>query len=235
MIIYNIKNKKPLDRLDDEFVQYYLDEFLKKNFKLKKKYAENKLKKSDEKIIIKNVRNNLNKVYGQFWFQNDHKSNIERKEFVDELYNKIFSITGKPKIVLDLGAGLNVLDYFNNIYYYAAELTGKDCDLIKKYMKENKIKGEVIKKNLLIDREFPKSDVCFMFKILDFFNHKISEELVKCVNVKYLVVSFSTKTIKNKRMNYPRRGWFEIMLKRLNFKFKKLSFSNEVFYVVKKF
>jgi len=35
-------------------------------------------------------------------------------------------------------------------------------------------------------------------------------------------------------MNYPRRGWFEIMLKRLNYNFEKFETSNEIFYIVKK-
>ena len=35
-------------------------------------------------------------------------------------------------------------------------------------------------------------------------------------------------------MNYPRRGWFEVMLKRLNYKFVKFDMINEVFYIIEK-
>jgi len=234
MVINKIKSKKPLDRLDDNFVKYFLDEFFKRNIKLKKKFEEDNLKKSDEKIIIKNVRNELNKVYGQFWLKDEHKSFIERKEFINELYKKIFLIIGKPKTILDLGAGLNVLTYFKDIFYYSIELTNFDCELIKKYFYKNNIKGEVIKANLIFERNFPKADVCFMFKILDFFDHKISEELIKCVNCKFIVASFATETVRGRKMNYPRRGWFEVMLKRLQLKFNKFEFKNEIFYIISK-
>ena len=237
MLIKKIKNKTPLDRLDDDFVRFYLDEFFKRNYKLKKKFLENKLRKSGEKLIIKNVRNELNKVYGQFWLNNklelsSHKSTKERKEIYPGLYDKIFKITGEPKRILDLGSGLNALSYSNGIYYIAAELTNYDCYNLRKYFNEHNIKGEVIKSNLIIDRNFPEADICFMFKILDFFDHKTAEELVKSVKAKFIVVSFSTETVQGRKMNYPRRGWLEVMLKRLKFKFEKLEFKNEIFYII---
>ena len=54
------------------------------------------------------------------------------------------------------------------------------------------------------------------------------------IDAKYLVVSFSTVTIRDRRMNYPKRGWFEVMLNRLNYKFTKFETSNEIFYIVRK-
>ena len=109
-IIKKIKSKKPLDKLDDEFVKGFINNFFKTNFKLNKKYLEGKLKKKDLEIIIKNVRNELNKSYAQFWTGNkldlkSHKSTKERLEIYQRVYDHIFSITGEPKIVLDLGCG----------------------------------------------------------------------------------------------------------------------------------
>lgn len=234
MLIDKIKLKKPLNRLDDSFVNYYLEEFLKRNQKLSIKLSKNILKKSEEKIIIKNVRSKLNRVYGQFWLDGFHKSANERKEFYNELYLRVFKITKKPKIVIDIASGFNAFSYDKDIYYIATELTEYDCDLLRNYFKKNFIKGEVIKNNLLENTPIVKADVCFLFKILDSFDHKTAERIVKEVNSKYLVVSFATKTLDGRKMNYPRRGWFEIMLKRNEFTFEKLLFENEIFYVVKK-
>ncbi len=240
-IINKIKSKKPLERLDDNFVQYFLDKFLNQNYKLKNKLQNNNLKKKEQMIIIKNVRNELNKIYGQFWIDNNlsldsHKSTKERLNHYSYIYNKIFEVTGKKNRILDLAAGLNPLTYKNikENYFIAAELTDYDCDKIREIFKKDRIKGEVIKINLFNYNKLPKADICFMFKLLDLVDHKLAEKLIKDANARYIIASFSTTDIKGRKMNYPRRGWFEIMLKRLNYEFTKFEVSNEIFYIVRK-
>lgn len=244
-IIFKIKAKKPLDKLDDAFVNGFLDDFFKRNIKLKKKLLEGTLKKRDIELIVKYVRNELNKVYGQFWITDRleleaHKSTKERSDFYDKVYNFIFSITGKPKSILDLACGLNPLIYRflgGDIYFIATELTDYDCDKLRDYFKKNNINGEVIKMDLRTYNNFPKVDVCFIFKVLDSAEtkgHLLAEYLIKSVVARYIVVSFSTHTTRGKRMNYPRRGWFEVMLKRLGLGFVKHEEHNEVFYIIKK-
>ena len=93
-LISKIKAKKPLNRLDDEFVSDYLDLFLRRNLKLKNKLDENSLKKRDEEKIVKGVRNELNKIYGQFWLGDtiafdSHKSTKERENNYKSIYEKI--------------------------------------------------------------------------------------------------------------------------------------------------
>ena len=244
-IIEKIKLKKPLNRLDDNFVEGFVNDFFKVNTKIKNKYLDNGLKKKDIELIVKSVRNELNKIYGQFWVTDrlelkSHRSTSERLQFYDNIYRFIFSITGRPKRVLDLACGLNPLSYNligNDVYFYVTELTDYDCGKLREYFIKNNIKGEVIKADLRTFNDFPKVDVCFMFKLLDSIEsdgHRLAEHLIKSVNAKYIVVSFSTKTTKGRRMNYPQRGWFERMLNRLGLKYEIHYESNEVFYVVKK-
>ncbi len=242
-LIKKIKSKKPLDRLEDEFVTNFLNYFLKKNFKIKKRYIDNKLKKKDIEVIVKNVRNELNKSYGQFWLDNkltleSHRSTKERLDSYESLYKFIFNFTGKPKTILDLACGLNPLTYKligNDIYFISVELTDRDCDTLQDYFYKNNINGEVIKADLRIYHKFPEVDVCLMFKLLDSIEnkgHKFAEYLIKNIKAKYLVVSFATTTVHNIKMNYPRRGWFEVMLRRLGLQFIRYDIHNEVFYIV---
>lgn len=234
-IIKDIKKKKSLENLDDKLVEQLIPKEIPEN-KKSKKYKE----------IIKSRRNILNKVYGQFWLSNElkleaHKSSKERLSFYERIYKKIFEITGKPKSILDLGAGLNPLSYKYlgcKPKYTAIELAKKDCDKLNYYFKKENINGTAVQKDLTSELNFPKADVCFMFKLLESLgeqiDYKYSEKLIKSVDCKYLIISFSTTTINNQRMNYPRRGWLEQMLKRLNMKFDKITESNEIFYVIKK-
>tara|TARA_Y100000310_G_C20290875_1_gene627162 strand:- start:339 stop:668 length:330 start_codon:yes stop_codon:yes gene_type:complete len=85
----------------------------------------------------------------------------------------------------------------------------------------------------------PSSDIILLFKVLDLIdkeNHKPSEELIKILIKKtdFIIASFATKTITRKQMKYPKRKWFELMLERLNLKFKIIETSNEIYYVVSK-
>ena len=78
---------------------------------------------------------------------------------------------------------------------------------------------------------FPKADLVLIWKFFDLISHKTAEKIIDSIKSP-AVVSFSTKSLKNKRMSYPRRGWFEQMLKRKNKNYIKITKSNEVFYVV---
>ena len=243
-ILAKIKQKKPLNNLSNEFVETQIEKFLQQNQKLRKSLLGEKLKKKIEEKIIKNVRSELNRIYGQFWIDEkqklkSHKSTKERINNYDHIYSQIFSIAKKPKTVLDLGCGMNYITYtkFPEIEFIAVELTKSDCDNIKKYFIKNKIKGEVIQEDITKRLDYPHSNVCFMFKLLESLEikkHKFAERLIKNIDSDFLAISFSTKTIKNKKMNYPKRGWLEIMLKRLNLEYKHFETENEIFYVINK-
>ncbi|MDP3026296.1 MAG: hypothetical protein Q8N63_01205, partial [Nanoarchaeota archaeon] len=190
----------------------------------------------------KEIRNELNKNYGIFWLNNEltlesHKSTKERLKIYEGIYKKIFSITGKPKSILDISSGLNPLSYKymdKDTEFIATELTKKDCEELRKYFKQNNIKGKVLQINLLEKNNFPKTDICFLFKILDLMPKKKAEEIIKAIDSNYIIASFSLIDTHGRRMNYPLQGWFQRMLKRLNLKYELIKEENEIFYVIKK-
>ena len=165
---------------------------------------------------------------------------VERKEYNRELYEKIFNITNKPRKILDIGCGLNPLYFpYKDIYYLASDINKDVLKKIKKYFRKNKIKGEVFYldiKDLDEIKNLNEVDIVFIFKVLDLLknNKKAVVEIIKNLKTKFIVVSFATKTVYGKRMKNPKRKWFEIVLKKLNYKFKILRFYNEVFYVIKR-
>lgn len=177
-----------------------------------------------------------------------HRSTKERLEIYPQLYKKIFSITIKPSIILDLGCGLNPISYpwmkLGQIRYYAVDVNEQDLELVKKYFNIAGINGFTKKLNLqnaqkeLILKDFPKADVCFLFKVIESLelikNHKLSEKLVAQIQAKWLVVSFATKTLSGRPMKKIKRNWFEQMLIRLNFKFRIIIEQNEIFYICNK-
>ena len=177
-----------------------------------------------------------------------HISTKERLGFYNSLYKEIFNITGKPNSILDISSGLNpfsiIFMNLNNITYVATELNKEDCNFLNEFFKIKKINGKTIQLNLFditkkdLFRNLDNFDVCFLFKVFDTIElskkHKLSELIIKNVAARFVIVSFSTKVLSTKKMNFPKRGWIELMLKRLNYSFNVIEKENEIFYVIRK-
>ena len=175
-----------------------------------------------------------------------HTSTKERLKIYPVMYEKIFAVTGIPKKLLDLSCGLNPLSYpfmdidYKDFEYSATEITKEDCELINEYFEMMKIKGKALQIDLVREYEKIKQfdvDVCFLFKLLDtleYLERNISKKILPLINSKWLVVSFSTKTLSGKKMKKIERWWFENICTANKWTFEKIEFDNELFYVVKK-
>jgi len=265
-LIKKIKEKKEFNSIEDRFVRTEIIKYFKQNPKAMQAVQEKRTRSEDYKQAIKNVRAVLRRVYGVFLTKatedrekylaeenfekllETHLSTKERISIYPAIYKKIFAITGKPKIILDLGCGMNPLSYpFMKVdaEYYASELNKADCEFLEKCFNKMNIKGKAIAldlteaaKDISLLKTFPKADVCFLFKILDEVEEKkgrkASEVLIKNIDADWLVISFATKKVTGKPMKYPFRRWLEQMLARLGYEFEIIKEENEVFYVVKK-
>ncbi|MFA5142465.1 MAG: hypothetical protein WC471_05865 [Candidatus Woesearchaeota archaeon] len=173
-----------------------------------------------------------------------HRSTSERIDIYPRLYEELFQITKKPKSILDLSCGLNPLSLpwmgLKDIAYTATELSEEDLRIIKTYFSIKGIRGRTIQLNLIKDYavlDELKADVCFMFKLLDSLEtikKDISQKILERINAKYIVASFSTKTVGGKQMRNAKRVWFEHLAENMNFKFKLLEYQNELFYILEK-
>ncbi len=256
------KRLKNLDRdfiLDK--VEKYLNENKKVVDKIVESKEYKELRRSGTyKTFIKEIRRLCNIAYGMFYTEEIkkldkyleqlkqdsdslelhnkllslHKSTKERLPYYKQIYKRIL---GGEKSILDLGSGFNIFSYpyiGRDVKYYAGDL---NVDFINKYMKIKNIKGKAFKVDLFNVKNLPRADVCFLFKILDSIDvkgHKNSENLIKKINCKKIVVSFPLKTLKKREMTTQRRAWLELMLKRLNYEFKSFKIGDELFYVVNK-
>ena len=204
-----------------------------------------KLLKELENSLKNNNFNDFIEIHKKLLSTNT--STRERLEIYPALYKEIFSITGIPKSILDLGAGINPVSFpwfnFGSIEYYVYELNKNDCKFLEKYFdlmkKHTNLKGKAEVLDLLKIKEviFPKTDICFLFKVLEPLElstkHKISEELLKKIKSRFIVVSFATRTMAKRAMNYEKRGWFEKMLQRNGYKFDNIIKENETFYIIR--
>jgi 16S rRNA (guanine(1405)-N(7))-methyltransferase len=255
-LVEEIKKKKELKSISREVVKEQLQKYLTQNPKL----DLNNHRSASYKQAIKEVRARLRKAYGLFRKENieivedydnvepileKHSSTRERLPHYSELYQKIFSITGKPSTILDLGCGINPLSIkfmdLKDVSYYAYDISEKEVELINSFFKEEKVSGKAsvmdVSKVKLVAK-LPKADVAFLFKITDILDqgkgHKKTEEVLIAAPAKFVVISFPTLTMSGKPMNAPRRKWMEWLCERLGYPYEVLEFSNEIFYVIRR-
>jgi 16S rRNA (guanine(1405)-N(7))-methyltransferase len=263
-LISKIKQKKELAGVSDETVNEVLVKLFKREPKLFKELSIKFNEKSAAYTkTIKLARAKLRRSYGLFRvekveddFKNvekvlsSHSSTKERTSFYSELYPQLFSITGKPAVILDLGCGVNPFSVevmkLKMLKYYAYDISEKEVELLNlffawKHSSDERFvgKAEVLDASKIeLVRKLPAADVCFMFKLTDILDrgkgHKKTEEVMKAVPSKWLVISFPTLTMSGKKMTAPHRNWMEWLCQRLGYEFKVLNFPNEIFYVVRK-
>lgn len=247
-LIIKIKRKKELQGLADSVISEKLKNHLERNNIDLQETSE-----KEKKIIIKDIRSQLRLLVGRFQtgiknkkfllqtrqlnkLLKTHTSTAERLDFYPEFKQLLKKLNTKS--ILDLGCGLNPIALATpEIKYYASDINIDDLEILKEFFKQNEIKGEVFVLDLQnLPKKLPKTDVCLLLKVLDIIDpkHKITEPLLKQIPSKKIIASFSTKKLSGKRMNVPKRFWFENLLKRINYSFKKLEIENEIFYVIDK-
>ena len=141
ILIKDIKDKKELSSLSEDFIRDNLFDYFQKTPKVISAVSSKINKKSvSYRKILKENRAKLRKVYGLFRLEEElkrrneliellvssspkdreniiteiletHSSTKERLKIYSELYKEIFKITGKPHTILDLGCGINPFSY----------------------------------------------------------------------------------------------------------------------------
>mgnify|MGYP001574588280 CR=1 FL=1 len=248
-IVKKIKDKRELAGLSDLIVKNVLEDYEKKY-----KISLISLKEKELKLAIKEIRASLRNYTGRFQKNlklrkavlkkgsfidvlKTHSSTAERLDFYPQL-NKIISDLNISSI-LDLACGLNPLAIAKKDFkYYASDIDESNLEIVKTFFQKNNIAGEVFTYDLRrIEDNLPKVDLCLLFKVLDIIDdkkHKLSEKILKVLQCKYLLVSFSTKKLSGKSMDFPQRYWFEKLITRLNYKYKIIKTKNEVFFLIEK-
>ena len=245
-VVKKLKAKKELADIDETFLTNLVQDYVKRHNLEKNFKRPDFLKTKKFKIMFKQLRKLLHEVYGSYKVSNsfyEHPSIKERLIFYKEIYYKIFSITGKPSSVLDLGCGLNPLSYkFLGCKprYYAVDISKDYIKKVQVYFKKNNIKGRAFLFDLVYGNynKLPKVDVCFLFKVLESLEaikKNISAEILKKLKCKWIVVSFSKVVLSGKKkIRKKGRAWFRKLLKNLGYVYSVLDIGEEIFFVIRK-
>jgi len=247
-IVQKIKEKKELSGLPDDLVKSTLNEYLSKN-----KISNINLDKN-KKLIIKEVRSRLRRYTGQYAsskniknrekllkdnnFSEILKQHASTRERIED-YQLVRSFINKinPKSILDLGCGLNPIAIASpDIKFHAYDINDNDLEIVKQFFTINKISGDIHHKDITKVTNYPKVDLCIIFKVLDILENrtKVSKHLLENIDSKFFLISFATKTLTGKPMSSPYRRWFEKILNNLKYSYEVKRTSQELFYIIRK-
>lgn len=247
--IEKIRAKKELEGIPAETIRELIHQVIKK-----KQVSLADASPHDQRMYLKEIRARLRLLTGRFvkstkyqerlLDQNNlekvldtHSSTHERKDSYEFLKKYIDSLA--PHSILDLGCGINPLALAKpHQTYYAYDLNKTHLDLIEKFFKKNKIQGTTAVCDLRYPERygFPQADLCIILKVLDIIDekgHAHAHNLMLQLSSPNIIVSFATRKISGRKMNYPHRAWFEKFLKENNYEFTKHESSNEVFYLIR--
>lgn len=246
-LIAKVKQKKELRGLPDNFIEEVIKEQIKN-----KGIQYHLLSKKEEKQLIKEVRAKLRIYVGQFhkpksrhrFLEKDkieellktHSSTKERLPHYPILKKIISNL--KSSSILDLGCGLNPIAIANSeTEYYAYDINESDIEIINLFFERYKIKGKAYVQDIRKIEHFPKTDLCLLLKVIDVIEnkgHKLAEIILKKLECRHVIVSFSTKTLSGVPMRHPQRGWIERLCSRLGYKYNLVKTKNELFYIIEK-
>lgn len=177
-----------------------------------------------------------------------HASTKERLPYYEEFYNLVFRGMS-VKSVLDVGCGFHPFSFplsgVKHVEYIGMDVGVKEGELLSEFFTnpEFGVRWEYACENVLSDaglnalKKLKSVDVCFMLKVsdcLDVSHHKNTEAVLRAVNAKRVILSFSKKTLSGLEMRHPGRGWVDRMLDRLKYAYEEMQLGNEIIYIVKK-
>ena len=251
MFLAEVKDKKEYRGLSDDFVQRVVAPYT---------VQYNIYSEKEKKKCIKECRARLRELYGAFlvpgydrrkkylaclkkWddftfierILSLHISSKERLAYYSKLYPKLQSMIHYSS-VLDLAGGMNVfsLPWMGHVQYYGIEVNKDDVDFCNSYLEKFKLSGGVRWGDILSFDTFVKTDVTFLFKILEGLEaveRGSSEKLLKRIHSPYIVASFATRSLGGGKVISARRlKWFEQLVP----VHEKFTLGSEVYYVFKR-
>ncbi len=151
-----------------------------------------------------------------------HASMRERMQGLDEIYARIFDVTGRPSRLLDIGCGFQpfALPWMNlprEAKYIGTEIDTRIVDLANRFLARIGQTGEIRAQDVLVSVPTDEVDVVFLFKILPSLEQQekgCSGRILHEINAARVVVSLPTRTLGGRDVGmdeYYRRMMEEIL------------------------
>jgi 16S rRNA (guanine(1405)-N(7))-methyltransferase len=172
-----------------------------------------------------------------------HASTAERLPILEELYSQIFSITGTPRLILDLACGLHPfalpwMELPEVSRYLAMDI---DCELMALIgdffgtYQPGVLVSEC--RDIMVRPPEDPADLAFLLKAVPCLEQQergASLRLLRNLRVRHAVVSFPARSLsgRSKGMEEHYAGMVDELLAELGVRAEVLSYPSEIFYVI---
>jgi len=170
-----------------------------------------------------------------------HASTRERLPLsaMDDLYRRIFDVTGSPESILDLACGLNpvfLAARFPDARIMGMDISGSCVNAINALNGNTKgLWGDLLCENAIPNERF---QMALLFKILPLLERQKSGsamEVMNAIDAEYLVVSFPTRTLggRNVGMEDNYTAWMDAHMPDNREIAMRFTTDNELYYILK--
>lgn len=130
-----------------------------------------------------------------------HSSTRERLAVLDKFYERLFALTGEPKVILDLACGLNPLTFpwmglSNKVKYHAYDIHVPRLELINRFFTLEGLAPLAVRQDVLVLPPQVEADVAFFFKEAHRFEQRqrsCNRPFWQALKVRWLLVSLPPK------------------------------------------
>jgi 16S rRNA (guanine(1405)-N(7))-methyltransferase len=145
-----------------------------------------------------------------------HASTRERLATFETLYARVWSVTGAPSRLLDLGCGFHPfalpwMGLASGAHYHAVDLDGRLLELVGRYLRAVGREHTVDALDLVEIPPLPRADVAFAMKLLPTLERQrdgAASSLLSRLDARFVVLSFPTASLAHRqrgmRDNYDR-------------------------------
>jgi 16S rRNA (guanine(1405)-N(7))-methyltransferase len=275
-LVSAIVTKNELKGIEEGLVRRALKQYVRTHTKEVAALEQGNPKSQSFRSAVKSVRAVLREVYGVFQKESStqrekllleytkaggvgerlrmlnqllltHQSTAERASYYPTLYKEIFSTTGLPMSILDLGCGLNPLSYrwLGCEPEYHAQDVGEEVTLVQTFFEHENIEGSVTRNDLVacvheerVGELCQPVDIVFLFKLIDTLETQergLTKKLLPQLNTKHIIASFPTVSISGKRMRTGGvENWFTRFIDLQGWKYTTHIIPGEEFYIILK-
>lgn len=227
----------------------------------------------DEKVVIKNVRKKMHNIIAPYlgnpeyseamvWLRqayasgnpdeikaictrilNLHASTRERVPLLNDFYQTLFTLIGRPGSILDLACGLNPIslpwmDLADNAKYYAYDIHTPRVDFLNQYLVLTGRQPLAEVRDILVNPPEIKADAAFFFKEA----HRLEQRrkganryLWQVLKVDTLLVSLPIHSLSGQHdLSGQMRRLVENAIQGLSWSIQEIKIGNELVFCIKK-
>jgi 16S rRNA (guanine(1405)-N(7))-methyltransferase len=172
-----------------------------------------------------------------------HASTHERLAILDSFYPRLFAVTGKPAVILDLACGLNPFSFPwmglpETLQYHVYDINQSRIDFINRYFTLQGLQPLAALEDILVNPPQIQADVAFFFKEAHRFEQRqrgCNLRFWQALRVHYLLVSLPTRSLNGKHsLLEGHRNMVYNLINSQPWKVTEILFENELVFCIDK-